>query len=113
MKTTATKTMELMTEDDDLKELAQGGLVESVHQTLINILETVWQNQESHEKIKDKKNIYTRPEKRSSLVVKKFNKEIWQAHLTSRDRPQKAVLKSTIAMTQLQVVSQNSNMIEN
>ena len=107
MKTTATKTMELMTEDDDLKELAQGGLVESVHQTLINILETVWQNQESHEKIKDKKNIYTRPEKRSSL------KEIWQAHLSSRDRPQKKVLKSTIAMTQLQVVSQNSNMIEN
>ena len=111
MKTTATKTMELMTEDDDLKELAQGGLVESVHQTLINILETVWQNEESHDKIKDKKNIYTRPEKRSSLVVKKINKEIWQAHLTSRDRSQKAVLKSTIAMTQLQVVSQNSNMI--
>ena len=45
----------------------------------------------------------------SSLVVKKRNKEIWQAHLTSRDREkdlrfqtsQTAVLKSTITITQV------------
>ena len=30
--------------------------------------------------------IYARPENCSSLVVKKCNKKIWEAHLTSRDR---------------------------
>ena len=53
--------------------------------------------------------IYARPENCSSLVVKKCNKEIWQAHLTSRDRAkdlrfqkiQTAVLKGTIVITQI------------
>ena len=57
------------------------------------------------EKIK----IYARPENCSSLVVKKCNKEIWQTHLTTRDtakdlrfqKIQTAVLKGTIAITQL------------
>ena len=59
--------------------------------------------------MKDKMKIYARPENCSSLVVKKCNKEIWQAHLTSRDRAkdlrfqkiQTAVLKGTIVITQI------------
>ena len=77
--------------EDDFKELAQElnkeeGLGEPVQQTLANILKTVWQNPQSYEKMKDKMKIYARPENCSSLVVKKCNKEIWQAHLTSRNR---------------------------
>ena len=53
--------------------------------------------------------IYARPENFSSLVVKKCNKEIWLVYLTSRDRAndlrfqriQTAVLKGTIAITQV------------
>ena len=80
-----------------------------MHQTLANIPETVWQSPQSYEKMKDKMNIYARSENWSSLVVKKCNKEIWQAYLTSRDRAkdlrflkiQTAVLKGTIAITQV------------
>ena len=51
---------------------------------------------------------YTRPENCSSLVLK-CDKEIWQAHLTSRDREkdlrfqknQTAVLKDTTAIIQV------------
>ena len=58
--------------------------------------------------MKHKVKIYARPENYSSLI-KKCNKEIWQAHLTSRDRArdlrfqkiQTAVLKGTIAITQV------------
>ena len=100
--------------EDYLKELAQKlnkeeGSREPVQQTLANILEIVWQNPQSYEKMKDKMKIYARPENCSSLVVKKCNKEIWQAHLTSRDRTkylrfqkiQTAVLKGTIVITQI------------
>ena len=100
--------------EDGFKELAQElnkeGLNEPVQQTLVNILETVWQNPQSYKKMQDKMKIYARPENCSSLVVKKkCNKEIWQAHLTSRDRAkdlrfqkiQTAVLKGTIAITQV------------
>ena len=100
-------------EDEDFKELAQElnkekGLGEPVQQTFANILETVWQNPQSYEKMKDKMKIYARPENCSSLV-KKCNKEIWKVHLTSRDRDkdlhfqkiQTAVLKSTISITQV------------
>ena len=53
--------------------------------------------------------IYARSENCSSLVVKKCKKEIWQSHLTSKDRAkelrfqkiQRAVLKGTIAITQV------------
>ena len=80
-----------------------------MQQTLANILERVWQNPQSYEKMKDKMKIYARPENCSSLVVKKCKKEIWQSHLTSKDRAkelrfqkiQRAVLKSTIAITQV------------
>ena len=59
--------------------------------------------------MKDKMKSFARPENYSSLVVKKCNKEIWQAHLTSRDRTkdlhfqkiQTAVLKGNIAITQV------------
>ena len=59
--------------------------------------------------MKDKMKVYARPENCSSLVVKKCNKQIWQAHLTSRDRAkdlrfqkiQTAVLKGTISITQV------------
>ena len=62
--------------EDDFKELAQElnkeeGLLEPVQQNLANILETVWQNPQSYEKIKDKMSIYARPENFCSLVVKK------------------------------------------
>ena len=72
--------------DDDFKELAQElnmeeGLDEPVEETLANILETVWQNPQSYEKMEGKMKIYSRPENCSSLVVKKFNKEIWQKNL--------------------------------
>ena len=72
-------------EEDDFKELAEElnkeeGLGEPVLQTLENILETVWENPQSYEKMKDELNIYARPENCSSLVVKKCNKEIWQPH---------------------------------
>ena len=85
------------------------GLGEPVQQTLANILETVCQNLQSYEKMKDKMKIHARPENCSSLVVTKCNKENWQAHLTSRDRTkdlrfhkiQTAVLKGTIAITQV------------
>ena len=100
--------------EDYLKELAQKlnkeeGSREPVQQTLANILEIVWQNPQSYEKMKDKMKIYARPENCSGLVVKKCNKEIWQAHLTSRDRTkylrfqkiQTAVLKGTIVITQI------------
>ena len=78
-------------------------------QTLANILETVCQNPQSYEEMKDKMKIYARPENCSKLVVKKCNKDIWQAHLTSRDRTkelrfqkiQTALLKGTIAITQV------------
>ena len=65
--------------EDDFKELAQElnkeeGLGEPVQQTLANILATVWQNPQSHEKTKNKMKIYVRPENCSSLVVKKSNK---------------------------------------
>ena len=78
-------------------------------QTLANILETVCQNPQSYEEMKDKMEIYARPENCSKLVVKKCNKDIWQAHLTSRDRTkelrfqkiQTALLKGTIAITQV------------
>ena len=78
-----------------------------MQKTLTNILETVWQNLQSYEKMKDKLKIYVRPKNCSSLVVKKWNKKIWQAHLTSIDRAkdirfekiQTAVLKGTIAIT--------------
>ena len=36
--------------------------------------------------MKDEMEIYARLEICSGLVVKKWNKEIWQAHLTCRDR---------------------------
>lgn len=52
----------------------------------MNILDTVWQNTQSYKKSTDKINIYARPEYCSSLVVKKCSKEIWQGHLTSRDK---------------------------
>ena len=59
--------------------------------------------------MKDKMKIYTRRENCSSLVAKKSYKEIWQAHLTSKDRAkdvrfrkiQTTVLKGTIAITQV------------
>ena len=78
-------------------------------QTLANILETVCQNPQSYEEMKDKMKIYARPENCSKLVVKKCNKDIWQARLTSRDRTkelrfqkiQTALLKGTIAITQV------------
>ena len=98
--------------EDDFNELDQElnkeeGLGEPVQQTLANILGTVWQNPQSYEKMKDQIKIYARPENYSSLVVKKCNKEIWQAHLTSRDRAkdlrfqkiQTAVPKGIIAIT--------------
>ena len=77
--------------------------------TLANILETVWQNLQSHEKIKYKMKIYLRPKKCISLVVEKCSKKIWQAYLTSRDRAkdlrfqkiQTAVQKGTIPITQV------------
>ena len=100
--------------EDYFKDLAwevnkEEGLGESAHQTLANIPETVWQSPQSYEKMKDKMKIYARSENCSSLVVKKCNKEIWQAYLTSRDRAkdlrflkiQTAVLKGTIAITQV------------
>ena len=103
--------------EDNFKELAQElnkeeSLDEPVQQTLANILETVWQNPQSCKIMKDKMKIYARPENSSSLVAKKCNKENWQAHLTSKDRGkdlrfqkiQTAVLKGTIAITQLQVI---------
>ena len=54
-------------EEDDFKKLAQKlnteeGLGEPVQQTMANILETVWQNPQSYEKMKDKMKIYARPE---------------------------------------------------
>ena len=101
-------------EEDDFKVLAQElnkeeRLGEPLQQTLNNILETIWQNPQSYEKIKEKMKIYARPENCSSPVVKKSNKEIWKAHLTSRDRAkdlrfqkiQTAVLKGTTAITQV------------
>ena len=59
--------------------------------------------------MKDKIKIYARPKNCSSLVAKKCNKEIWQAHLTSKDkakdlhfrRIRTAVLKGTITITQV------------
>ena len=64
-------------EKNDFKDLAQElnkeeGLNELLQQTLANILETVWQNLQSYQKM----NIYARSENWSSLVVKKCNKEI-------------------------------------
>ena len=47
-----------------------------MQQTLANILETVWQNPQSYEKMKDITKIYVRPENCSSLVVKKCSKKI-------------------------------------
>ena len=100
--------------EDDFKELSQElnkeeGLGEPVQQTLSNILQTFWRNLHSYEKMKDNMKIYARSEKCSSLVVKKCNKEIWLAYLTFRDkanglrfqRIQTAVLKGTIAITQV------------
>ena len=80
-----------------------------MQQTLANALELVRQNPQSYEKIKDKMKIYARPENCSSLAAKKCNKEIWQAHLTSRDmakdlsfqKIQTAELKGIIAITQV------------
>ena len=80
-----------------------------MQQTLANILERVWKNPQPYEKMRDKTKIYAKPENCGSLVVKKCNKEIWQAHLTFRDRAkdlrfqkiQTAVLKGTIAITQV------------
>ena len=76
--------------EDDFKELIQDlkeeGLGGPVQPTLPNILVTVWQKTQSYEKEKDKTKICTRSENSSSVVVKKFNKEIWNAHLTSRNR---------------------------
>ena len=43
-----------------------------MEETLANILETVWQNPQSYEKMKGKMKIYSRPENCSSLVVKKI-----------------------------------------
>ena len=40
-----------------------------MQQALANILETIWQNQQFYEKIKDEMNIYAGPENCSSLVV--------------------------------------------
>ena len=57
--------------------------------------------------MKDKMKIHARPEDCSSLVVEKCNKEIWQAHLTSRAKDlrlqkiQTAVLKGIIAITEV------------
>ena len=67
--------------EDDFKELAQElnkeeRLGEPMQQTLANILETVWQNPQSYEKMKDITKIYVRPENCSSLVVKKCSKKI-------------------------------------
>ena len=61
--------------------------------------------------------IYARPENCSSLVVKKCNKEIWQAHLTSRDRAknlrfqkiQKVALKGNIAILPSDLVKMKNN----
>ena len=80
--------------DDDFKELAQllnkeEGLGRPVEQTLANIFETVWQNPQSCEKMKGKRKIYSRPENCSSLVVKKFNKEIWQEKLVLSKKNEK------------------------
>ena len=61
------------------------GLCEPEQQTLANILNTVWQNLQSFEKMKDKMKIYARSENCSSLV-KKCNKEIWQAHFGKHKR---------------------------
>ena len=59
--------------------------------------------------MKDKMKFYAKPKSCSSFVVKKWKKEIWQAHLTSIDRAkdlrlqkfQTARLKDTIAITQV------------
>ena len=50
-------------------------------QTLANILETIWQNPQSYEKMKNKMKIYARPENCNRLVVKKCNKDIWFKHI--------------------------------
>ena len=72
--------------EDDFTELAQEinkeeGIGEPVQQTLANILETVWQNPQSYEKIKDKMKIYARPKKIVVVLLlkhatKKFGKPI-------------------------------------
>ena len=54
-------------EKNDFKDLVQElnkeeGLNELLQQTLANILETVWQNPQSYQKMKDKMNIYARSE---------------------------------------------------
>ena len=100
--------------EDHFKEIAQEqnkekGLGETVQQTLANIFETVWQNPQSYERMKDKMKIHARPENCSSFVVEKCNKEIRQAHLTSRAKDlhlqkiQTAVLKGIIAITEVTI----------
>ena len=87
-----------------------------MQETLVNILETVWQNFQSYEKMKDKMKIYARPENCSSLV-KKCNKEIWQSHFTSRGRAkdlhfqkiQTAVIKGTITQVTRDLVKLKNN----
>ena len=108
--------------EDDFKELAQElnkkkGFGEPVQQTLAIILQTVWKNPQSYEKMKDKMKIYAGPENCISLVAKKCNKEIWQAHLTSRDRAkdlrfqkiQKVALKGNIAILPSDLVKMKNN----
>ena len=111
--------MEYSYSDDNDAPTHKNPRVKSYHscvqQTLTNILETVWQNPQSYEKMKDKMKIYARIENCSCLVVKtrkydkKCNKKMWQVYLTSRDRAknlrfqkiQTVILKGTIAVTQV------------
>ena len=87
-----------------------------MQETLVNILETIWQNFQSYEKMKDEMKIYARPENCISLF-KKCNKEIWQSHLTSRGRAkdlyfqkiQTAVIKGTITQVTRDLVKLKNN----
>ena len=87
-----------------------------MQETLVNILETIWQNFQSYEKMKDEMKIYARPENCISLF-KKCSKEIWQSHLTSRGRAkdlyfqkiQTAVIKGTITQVTRDLVKLKNN----
>ena len=57
-----------------------------VNENLANIVNTVWQDPKSFEKMKEKMKTYLRPQNCDKMIVKKCNKEIWSDHTGVKDR---------------------------
>ena len=59
---------------------------EKINKDVADIVNKAWQNPSAFEKFKTKIKIYKKTLNCSDLLVKKYNKEIWQEQINAQDR---------------------------